>query len=154
SDSVTFNASGYQSGWRSADGNSRLTYTYDGNNRLSTETAIDGALATFTYDVTTKLLDHLAAVNGLTTFTYSSNQLTQIQNPDTGLHTFSYDGSDRLTGELFGALDNSWSYGAGGEVSGYSGEGGQSGAAVSPANVQGLSALAAAPVKGSVTDGD
>jgi YD repeat-containing protein len=41
---IQFNSGGLETSWTSADGHQTLTYTYDGSNRLSTLTAIDGAL--------------------------------------------------------------------------------------------------------------
>src|SRR5262249_9781424 len=40
--SETFNSSGYETQWQSADGQEKLQYRYDGGNRLSGITAIDG----------------------------------------------------------------------------------------------------------------
>jgi len=46
--SVTFNGSGYETQWSSADGKETLQYRYSGGD-LTGMTAIDGALATFSY---------------------------------------------------------------------------------------------------------
>ena len=62
---VQFNSSGLETSWTSADGHQALTYTYDGSNRLSTLTAIDGALSTFTYSGS--LLQTVKTVNNRTT---------------------------------------------------------------------------------------
>jgi YD repeat-containing protein len=45
-----------------------------------------------------------------------SGNLTQITNPDGGLHTFTYDGGHRMTGETFGNLQNEWAYSASGAL--------------------------------------
>src|SRR5207249_3916182 len=109
----TFNSSGYETQRASADGQETIAYRYDGSNRLTGMTAIDGALATFTYS--TNLLSTIQTVNSRTTTlafdgTALGSNLTKVTNPDGGLHTFSYDANHRLTGETFDTLQNEWSY--------------------------------------------
>jgi RHS repeat-associated protein len=107
----TFNSSGYETSWTSADGNEQLAFTYDLSNRVSTETAIDGALTTFNYSG--GLLSTIQTVNGRTyTMVYSGNDLTSITDPGGGTDTFGYT-SDRPTSETFGGLQNQWGYDSG-----------------------------------------
>jgi YD repeat-containing protein len=67
-----------------------LAYRYDGSNRLTGMTAVDGALTTFTYSSSQVLIQ---TVNSRTTTLAldASGNLTQVTNPDGGLHTFAYD---------------------------------------------------------------
>jgi YD repeat-containing protein len=86
-----------------------LSYSYGGSNRLSTLTAIDGALSTFTYSGS--LLQTVKAVNNrTTTFAYTGSNLASVTNPDAGVHTFSYDGSNHLTGDTRDNLQHQWAY--------------------------------------------
>jgi RHS repeat-associated protein len=144
-----FNSNGYETSWTSGDGLSVITFTYDGSNRLSTVTAIDGTTSTFTYN--SGLLSTIKTSNNRTTsFAYDgSNNLTQITNPDGGLHTFAYDGSHHLTGETFGLLQNVWNYGGTGALASYTWGSVQSSSldynpstfTLNPAMVQGLGTL-------------
>jgi RHS repeat-associated protein len=150
---VTFNASGYETGWASADGQQLMTYTYDGSNRLSTVTAIDGALSTFTYSGS--LLQTVKTVNNrTTTFAYTGSNLTSVTNPDSGVHTFAYDGNAHLTGDTFANVQHQWAYPSNGMLGTYTlgGSGSPTTMAVSPAAAVGLSAAVAGTVVGSVTD--
>jgi RHS repeat-associated protein len=158
----TFNGSGYETRWASADGQETVQLRYDGSNRLTGVTLIDGALATFTYG--TNLLSTVKAVNSRTTTlaydgTALGSNLTQITNPDGGLHTFSYDANHHVTGETFANLQNEWSYGSAGALAtatwGSTSSGGvtnPSTTAVGPAAVQGLSTPAVTPFLASETD--
>jgi RHS repeat-associated protein len=158
----TFDSNGNQTGWKSADAQEALAYRYDGSNRLTGMTAIDGALTTFTYG--TNLPATIKTVNNrVTTLAYDGtalgSNLTQVTNPDGGVHTFSYDASHRVTGETFANLQNEWSYGAAGALAtatwGATSSGGvtnPSATAVSPAAIQGLSAAVVGPFLAKVTD--
>src|SRR5205807_610124 len=65
---LTFNSAGYETKWASADGKETLLYRYDGSNRLTGVTAIDGALATLTYTTATLTSSvTIQAVNSRTT---------------------------------------------------------------------------------------
>jgi YD repeat-containing protein len=164
----TFNGNGYQTRWASEDGNQTLLYRYDGSNRLMGATAIDGAPATFAYGTYT-LLQTIQAVNGqTTTLAYSGTALTQITNPDGGLHTLSYDGNKHLTGETWTStanptvvlLQNEWFYGTSGALASYtwgslqssSGDTNPSNYTLSPAIVQGLGGLVAGLVMATSTE--
>ena len=74
-------------------------------------TAIDGANTTFTYGTSQVTI---ATVNGrTTTLTLNgSGDLSQITNPDTKVHSFTYAGGSahELTAETFGTLQNGWAY--------------------------------------------
>jgi YD repeat-containing protein len=112
--SWTFNSSGYLTQWASADGKETLQYRYDGSNRLSGITAIDGGLTTFTYTGSSSV--SIQTVNSrTTTLTLSSGDLTKVTNPDGGLHSFTYS-SHRVTNEQFGGLENNWAYTSAGTV--------------------------------------
>jgi YD repeat-containing protein len=114
----TFNSSGYETQWTSADGQETLQYRYDGSNRLSGVTAIDGALTTISYGTSTVTLQ---TVNSRTTTLTldGSNNLTGIANPDGGLQTLTYDGNHRLTEQQFGLLQNNWAYSSAGTLGTY-----------------------------------
>jgi RHS repeat-associated protein len=135
----TFNSSGYETSWASADGQSLLTYTYNGSNQLATMTAIDGT-TTFNY-ASGKVSTIVTGNSRTTTFAYSGSNLTQVTNPDGGVHTFSYDGNHHVTGETFANLNNEWSY-ANNVLATMTWGSGTSPSATgySPAVVQGLSA--------------
>ncbi len=106
----TFNSSGYQTGWSSADGQSLLTYTYNGSNQLASMTAVDGTTTTFNYSG--GKVSTIVTGNGrTTTLAYdASNNLTQVTNPDGGVRTFTYDASHHVMGQTFANLQNEWSY--------------------------------------------
>jgi RHS repeat-associated protein len=111
-----FNSNGYETSWTSADGQQTLQYRYDGSNRLSGVTAIDGGLSTFTYSGS--LLSTIQTVNNrTTTLAFTGTNLTSITNPDGGVHTFSYDSNHRATGETIGGLQDVWSYASNGTLS-------------------------------------
>jgi YD repeat-containing protein len=74
------------------------SYRYTGSN-LTGRTDIDGAVTTFTYSSGQVLI---ATVNSRTTtvaLDVATNKLTQITNPDAGVHTFAYDTNKRLLGD-------------------------------------------------------
>jgi RHS repeat-associated protein len=104
-----FNSSGYETSQVSADGLATLAYRYDGSNRLSGETAIDGTLSTFSYG--TSAVTIVTANNRVTTLSLSSGVLSSITNPDGGADNFVYSGNF-LTSESFGILSKSWAYGS------------------------------------------
>jgi YD repeat-containing protein len=133
-----FNSSGYETSQVSADGLTTLSYRYDGSNRVSGMTAIDGALSTFTYG--TGVVTLVTANSRTTTLSLSSGNLTQVTNPDGGVHTFAYDGSHHLTGETFANLQNNYAYSASGALATITWGSGSSPSvsALSPALVQGL----------------
>jgi YD repeat-containing protein len=139
----TFNSAGYETGWSSADGQSLLTYTYTGANLLATITAVDGTTTSFTYPGT----DIVTGNNRTTVLSYGTGfRLTQITNPDTSLHTFTYDTNGRVTGETLGNVQNGWAY-TSGALSALTWGNGQSPSVTSaiPVAVQGLSAAVRGP---------
>jgi YD repeat-containing protein len=114
----TFNSSGHQTRWDSADGSENLQYRYDGSGRLTGVTAIDGALATLTYS---GLLVTAQTATGRTTTLGKSGagDLTSITNPGgTGQRAFTYHGAThRVATEAYGQyLSGSWQYTAAGAV--------------------------------------
>jgi YD repeat-containing protein len=152
---TTFNSAGYETSWASGDGQQTLQFRYDGSNRLTGMTAIDGALATITYGAGVATITVLSrtttlALDGSTT----PANLTQVTNPDGGAHTFAYDGSRRVTGETFANLNNAWAYTSSGTLGtftwGSSGPSNPSNTLVSPIAVQGL---VAASGTGAAADG-
>src|SRR5262249_54210927 len=108
---INFNSGGYETSAVSADGKETISFNYGGSNRVSTETSIDGALATFAYlNNSNTLLSSIAVGSRTYTFTTSGTDLTQIQNPDSNTHTFSYS-SHRITSETQGSsLANQYHY--------------------------------------------
>src|SRR5262249_35873070 len=79
-----------------------------------------------------------------------SGNLTQIKNPDNGLHTFAYDTGHRPTSETFANLSNSWAYNYGALATltwGLS-----SNSTLTPAMVQGLGGLVAGGAQAVSTD--
>jgi RHS repeat-associated protein len=112
----TFDSNGYETGWKSADGNELITFTYSGGN-VATETAIDSTLTTFNYSG--GYLQTIKTVNQTRVYTlgYNTpagttiNDLASVTNPDGGLRMLGYDGSThRLTSETFGAVQNQWGF--------------------------------------------
>ena len=100
-----------------------------------------------------------------TTFAYSGTNLTQITNPDGGVHTFSYDTTTNLhhlTGETFANLQNEWAYNSSsGALAtatwGSATAGGQTNpsvTAVSPEAAVGLTAAVGVTPLATETDGD
>jgi RHS repeat-associated protein len=153
----TFNSSGYETGWASADGQQLLTFTYSGSN-LSTMTAIDGTLTTFNYS--SGKVSTIVTGNGrTTTLSYSSGSgntnLTAITDPSPGgTDSFTYDANHKATSESFGGLQNQWAYSSSGALATLTWGSGSSPSVskVAPAVVQGLSAAVRSPVSASVTD--
>jgi RHS repeat-associated protein len=143
----TFNGSGYMTQWASADGKETRGYRYDGSNRLSGVTAIDGGVTTISYSAGSVAIQ---TVNGRTT-TLSidgSGNLSAVTNPDGGVHTFTYDGSHRLTREQYGpSLENNWAYTGAGVLGTFTwgavGSAPSSQSTYKPAVTRGLAALAA-----------
>ncbi len=158
--SWTFNNAGYETQWTSADGQETLQYRYDGSDRLTGVTAIDGALTTFSYSGSSGV--SIQTVNSrTTTLTLSSGNLTAVTNPDGGVMTLSYDGYHHLTEEQYGLLVNNWGYSSAGTLATYTwgatsvgGVSNPSVTTVQPAVTQGLSTLVAGTVYGSTTDPD
>ena len=144
----------------SADGNQTLQYRYDGSNRLSGLTAIDGALSTLTYGSGSVVIQ--TANSRTTTLTLDgSGNLTGITNPDGGVQTLSYDSNHRLTQEQLGLLVNNWAYTAAGvltnQTAGALGSPGNPNPSVNtflPALTQRLSTLVAGTLYASSTGPD
>jgi YD repeat-containing protein len=103
-----FNSSGYETSQVSADGLATLSYRYDGSNRLSGMTAIDGTLSTFSYG--TNVVTITTSNNRVTTLTLSGGALASIKNPDGGTDSFT---GGPITNETFGMLQNNWGYSSG-----------------------------------------
>jgi YD repeat-containing protein len=140
---TVFNGSGQETEIVSPDGLAITTFSYS-SGLLSTQQNPDGSTATFTYS--SSLLSTITEPGTRTvTFAQSSGNLTQITNPDGGTHTFTYDSAHHLTGDTFGTLVNSYAY-TNSALSSYTwGSGTGSTSQVSPAVVQGLSALVDGP---------
>src|SRR5262249_53001783 len=68
-----FNSSGYETSQVSADGLATISYRYDGSNRISGLTAIDGTLSTFSYG--TNVVTIVTANNRVTTVSLSGGNL-------------------------------------------------------------------------------
>ncbi len=118
--SETFNSNGYETQATSADGNETLQYRYDGTNRLTGITAIDGGITTVSYSGTPTATITFQTVNSrTTTLTLASGNVTKITNPDGGIQTLTYDGNHRMTREQFGLLENNWAYSAAGVLGTY-----------------------------------
>jgi RHS repeat-associated protein len=161
--SETFNSSGYETQWASADGQEAVQLRYDGSNRLTGVTAVDGALTTLAYG--TNLLATIQTVNGrVVTLAYDGtalgSNLTQVTNPDGGVHTFSYDANHHLTGETLGGLQNEYAYGSSGALAtatwgsptGTGGVTNPGATAVNPAAAAGLTTPAVGVLTASETD--
>ncbi len=157
---TTFDQNGYQKKWLSADGVTSIVYGYDGSNRLSGLTAVDGTLNTITYTGSTDVA--FASSNSrVTTLTLSSGDLTKITDPTGGVHTFTYDSDSRLTREQFGPnVESNYAYTSYGTVgtvtlgtTTYGGVTNPTRSVVSPVIIQGVGTTpAAGTVYGSVTD--
>ncbi len=136
-----FNSAGLETGWTSADGQETLAYRYDGSDRLTGMTAIDGAVTTFSYS--SAVVD-IETVNSRTTvLSLSGSNLASITDPDSGVDAFTYDGHSHLTAETFGGLANEWAYSPSGAVTTltWGSSGSPSVTALSPAVLQGLGAI-------------
>src|SRR5262249_9677006 len=142
----TFDSSGNQTGWKSADGLSLLTFTYSGNN-IQTMQAVDGTTTTFNYS-SGRVSTIVTGNNRTTSLAYDgSGNLTRVTNPDTGTRNFTYDGSHRVTSESFGVLANQWAYNTSGALATFT-WGGASSPSVTTYKTaldQGLSAAARGP---------
>jgi YD repeat-containing protein len=150
-----FNAAGMQTAHVRHDGNELLSYTYiDADSDLqvddlATMTAIDGAASTFNYSGA-----RLSSIStaGPRTFTLNNGtDLVSVTNPDTGVHTFGYDGSHHLISETFGGLVNGWTYGTDhGRLTSYAW--GPSNFTLVPIATQGYYTLAKAPLRARQTN--
>ena len=87
-------------------------FTYDGSNRVATETSPDGGVATFAYTNASNTIVSTIAAPGSRTWTFSvtGTDLTTITDPDTKTHTFVYS-SHRVTSETQGtSIANQFHY--------------------------------------------
>jgi RHS repeat-associated protein len=156
-------ADGFQTQWTSPDGLTNLQYRYDGSNRLTGVTAIDGAPTALTYgpgvvtiQTSTQSSDVPPVLGSHTTsLSLTSNRLLGITNPDSGLHGFSYDSGGRVLTESLGVLQNGWAYYLAGPVKTAAWGGGTGSVSqISPAVLQGSGNLVRSPVAARVTDPD
>jgi RHS repeat-associated protein len=146
--------------WQSADGTEKLVYTYgSGTTQLNSITSIDGSSTSISYNGSGLATLITEPNSRLVTLTYSlgGTDLVKIQNPDLGLHTFTYGaGTHQMTNEYYGGgliLQNSWSY-SGGAVSGVAWGSGAGSFGVAPQMTVGLGALSLGPLLASTTDPD
>jgi RHS repeat-associated protein len=149
---LTFNASGQQTGWLSADGQESLSYTYTGS-QLTGMTAIDGATTTFTYP--SGLLSSIVTLSRTVSIGRNGSNLASITNPDGGVDSFTYDGNNHLITQTFANLQNSWAYDSGsGTLQTITWGAGQTAttSTLSSAVIQGLSTLVTGPAQASLSD--
>jgi RHS repeat-associated protein len=153
---IQFNSNGEETSWTSADGHQVISYTYDGSNRLSTMTSIDGAVATFSYGTYTLLQKIQEVNNRVVTLAYTGTDLTSITNPDGGVHTIAYDGNNHVTIDTYVNLQHQWAYSSSGMLGTYTlgGSGSPTTTVVQPAASVGLLAAVGVAVQGSETDAD
>jgi YD repeat-containing protein len=148
-----FNSSGLETSIVSADGQEALSFTYT-SGVLTGMTAIDGGSTTFSY--TSGLLTGISTAGSRSySLTDSGTNVSQITNPDSGVHTFTYDGSHHLTGDTLANVQHAWAYnsstGALATLT-WGGSGSPSVTALSPAASQGLSAVVRSPGQATVTE--
>jgi YD repeat-containing protein len=105
--------------WQSADGQETLQYRYDGSNRLSGITAIDGAVTTFVYSSGQVLIETVNSRVTTLTLSTSTNNLTEITDPDSGVQTLTYDSNNHLTEQQLGLLEDNWAYSSAGVLATY-----------------------------------
>jgi YD repeat-containing protein len=91
-----FNSSGYQTATVDLNG-LRVTYSYDGSNRLSKITDPYSKVTTFTYS-SGKLQSIEDPANRRTTFSFTGSSPTTVTLPDNSSWGYAYDGSGRMTG--------------------------------------------------------
>jgi RHS repeat-associated protein len=91
-----FDTSGYQTAVVDRNG-LRVTYSYDGSNRLSKITDPYSKVTTFTYS-SGKLQAIEDPANRLTTFSFTGSSPTGVTLPDGSAWAYAYDGSGRMTG--------------------------------------------------------
>jgi YD repeat-containing protein len=110
-----FSGTGLMTSTTSADGKEVLSFSTGAANAVYALTAIDGTPTTFTYG--SGQVTIVTANARTTTLALSAAgppyNLTQITNPDGGLHTFTYDSSHHPTGDTFGLLQDGWAYATG-----------------------------------------
>jgi RHS repeat-associated protein len=113
---INFDSGGYQTSVVSPDTKETITFTWT-SGRLSSMTAIDGASTTFTYGNPGTLLSSIATA-GSRTFTsaVSGTDLQSVTDPDTRVHSFTYDIGHHLTRETRGALQNQFRYASNGRL--------------------------------------
>jgi RHS repeat-associated protein len=90
-----FDTSGYQTAVVDRNG-LRVTYTYDGSNRLTKITDPYSKVTTFTYS-SGKLQSIEDPANRRTTFAFTGSSPTTVTLPDNSAWGYAYDGSGRLT---------------------------------------------------------
>ena len=91
-----FDAGGYETA--AVDRNNlRITYTYDGSQKLINLTDPYGKVTTLGYDANNKLQTVEDPAGRVTTITHSGGTLTGAVLPDDGTWSYAYDGSGRMT---------------------------------------------------------
>ena len=151
-DKIEFDSEGFQTQWTSADAHATLHFAHAAG-LLTGLTAIDGSASTFNYS-SGKLTSILAPGSRTFTTTIDTNgDLTSIQNPDDGVHSFTYS-NHRITSETFGLIANQWHYDSGDvlDQQTWGAPGSPSVFDISPAATHGLGGLAKGSPTATVTD--
>ena len=91
-----FNSSGYMTAFEDRNG-LRVTYTYDGSNKITSITDAYSKITTIAYDGSGKLQTVTDTAGRVATFTVSSGKLTGVTLPDGSTWGYGYDASKRLT---------------------------------------------------------
>ncbi|MBI1918883.1 MAG: SBBP repeat-containing protein [Planctomycetes bacterium] len=167
----TFNGSGQEVNFQSADGQETTSFSYDpGSGYLTGLQTPDGALTTLAYggglnalrtiQTGTPTGTRTVTVTVATTASSTANvgDLAQVTNPDGGLHTLSYDIKHKLTQDSLGDVSTTYVYSNGlmtgytpGAGSGYTNDGGGA-YVVQPVVLFGLASLAKGPLYATLTD--
>jgi YD repeat-containing protein len=107
-----YNASGQITSIVDPGGIVRETFTYDGSNRLSTQTDALGGVYTYAYSSGGMLTTVTVPGSNTFTFKYSGNNLTEVDQPDGTSRLFSYDAHNHLLSDSIGTSGVSFSYNA------------------------------------------
>ncbi len=96
---INFNSSGYQTTIVDRNGNTLLTFGWNGSNQLTTLTDLNALVTTISYNGSGKATTFLDPASRATTLAYdaSNTNLTSITDPDSALWQYGYDSADRMT---------------------------------------------------------
>jgi RHS repeat-associated protein len=153
-----------ETGWKSVDGLQSISVTYESGSlhTISTFTAIDGTTSTFSFTADTITTPN-ATGNRIVTLTISSGDLTEIEDPDGRVESYSYS-DDLMTADQLGDAASpssnvytSWDYSNGlvdAETSGDSAVSEDETATIQPFGSAPFGTAPAGEQWGSVTDPD